>query len=116
MKRNPSLLVRHRGQVFSDGCYKKFVLDGANTRIYRRRIDSGSHDLVNIGAAQEVSAPESVFIRTRYGKLLHDAHIGALRNDKTSREVSAPKVDGIRGHYRSSGGNVGWIIRFQFCR
>jgi hypothetical protein len=28
------------GPDFSDGCYKKFVLDGVNMRIYRLRIDS----------------------------------------------------------------------------
>ena len=51
MKRNPSLLVRHRGQVFSDGCYKKFVLDGENSRIYRRRIDLAGTLCEVVGAA-----------------------------------------------------------------
>jgi len=45
------------GQDFSDGCYKKFVLDGQNYRIYRRRIDSIWFALRIVGAGPEGPAP-----------------------------------------------------------
>jgi len=45
---------------FSDGCYKKFVLDGANWRIYRRRIDFGWRTLRGVvGATSECPSRRS---------------------------------------------------------
>jgi len=51
------MILRRRGRDFSDGCYKKFVLDGQNYRIYRRRIDSSWCALRIVGAGPEGTAP-----------------------------------------------------------
>jgi hypothetical protein len=51
MSESRSAVAGQGERIFSDGCYKKFVLDGVNSRIYRRRIDLAGTLCEVVGAA-----------------------------------------------------------------